>query len=992
MAVLMPADVKCPKCGSPDLTLRKKRGTYICDDCDHGFEPEHVFEPKRIFLSYGHDEHVTLAECLKKDLEARGHEVWFDTDRLKPGGDWEAYIEEGIEWVAEDTASGRVVLLMTPHSVRRPDGYCLNEIAQSLNRRVSVVPLMVVWCEPPLSICRIQWLDMQDCVPVDERGERYEAKLDLLAEALEQDTLDFEGAQSRLRQVLDPLPFDADIAHHLERFTGRQWVFGRIDEWLVDADASRVFWIVGKPGVGKSAIAAWLCANRREVAAFHLCRHGHVQKADPRRAVLSIVYQLSTQLPDYRDRLSDLSLEEIAAESNARTLFDSLVVQPLAGNFPEPDRTIVVLIDALDEASHDGRNDLAAFVASEWSKTPSWLRLVITSRPDPEVMHPLQGLTPYVLDTGAPDNDADIVAYLERELKPLVPDGPVPADAIEAILERSEGVFLYVDWVRQELEAKRLTLDRIKDFPQGLGGVYAEFFKRQFPDEDEYADRVGPALDMVAAALEPLELSMIADELGWNDRDRVKFGRSLGSLFPVTDGVIQPFHRSVTDWLTNEDTAGPYYVSEVEGHQRIANLFWVDLFAGPAEVRGYTRRNLAEHFVILQQWGPLRSLLLEMPALRLIDGWVTTGDMRGGRCLSTAIDHCDLTARDRAGIATQIARIHSHQGEYDEANRWLDLAAAHATDESASRARAIALHERGSILLYHRDLKGAAEHYQQALDVCLAGGPEDADEASANRVALATVEAQRYDWQATLQMATQALADARAADDTDHALSSLRMQAHALHELDRSDEALGMIGKALGECAEARDQIEEARLRRLLGYVTYCQAAVGGLDFSDAAETLARAFEVSVEVGHYHSLHGARMWLARCAIAEGRLDDAAAWFDHLPSDPAAGTHQEFAIARLEGEAMLAHETGHADAAEIAYAQAAQMAQKHDFRMSAARALCGLGGILWHAGRTAEAETTWCEARDCAESAGPLCVRMSLHNAQRCRNDELATPR
>jgi hypothetical protein len=87
---------------------------------------------RRIFLSYGHDEHVTLAQRLKQDLEARGHEVWFDAERLIPGADWERYIEEGLEWVAAVPREGRVVLIMTPYSVRRPDGYCLNEIARAL--------------------------------------------------------------------------------------------------------------------------------------------------------------------------------------------------------------------------------------------------------------------------------------------------------------------------------------------------------------------------------------------------------------------------------------------------------------------------------------------------------------------------------------------------------------------------------------------------------------------------------------------------------------------------------------------------------------------------------------------------------------------------------------------------------------------------------------------------------------------------------------------
>jgi hypothetical protein len=152
----------------------------------------------RIFLSYGHDEHAAVASRLKQDLEKIGHEVWFDLDRLSPGGDWETYIEKGLEFVAEKKGQGRLILLMTPYSVRRPDGYCLNEVARAVQREISIVPVMITPCDPPLSIARLQWLDMQDVFPWGKREERYLAKLELLKQALTSDTLVGEGIQARL--------------------------------------------------------------------------------------------------------------------------------------------------------------------------------------------------------------------------------------------------------------------------------------------------------------------------------------------------------------------------------------------------------------------------------------------------------------------------------------------------------------------------------------------------------------------------------------------------------------------------------------------------------------------------------------------------------------------------------------------------------------------------------------------------------------------------
>jgi hypothetical protein len=128
----------------------------------------------RVFLSYGHDEYASAADRISPFLKESGHEVWFDRERLKPGRDWEASIEQGLDWVATVPENGRVVLVMTPHSVRRPDGFCLNEISRALERRLTIIPVMLVWVQPPLAINRIQWLDLTACVPLPERETQFD--------------------------------------------------------------------------------------------------------------------------------------------------------------------------------------------------------------------------------------------------------------------------------------------------------------------------------------------------------------------------------------------------------------------------------------------------------------------------------------------------------------------------------------------------------------------------------------------------------------------------------------------------------------------------------------------------------------------------------------------------------------------------------------------------------------------------------------------------
>jgi hypothetical protein len=430
---------------------------------------------------------------------------------------------------------------------------------------------------------------------LENQAAKYEDKLGRLVEALEKGPGDCEGVQARLLRLLDPLPFDAEIMQHVLRFTGRQWVFDRVDAWLTDSNSPRLFWITGKPGVGKTAVAAWLCHKRPDVVAFHLCRHGHVQKADPRRCVLSLAYQLTSQLPDYQDRLNALNLEAIIAESNARTLFDRLIVQPLSCGFPRPNRTMIVVIDALDEATQLGRNELASFLATDFRQAPDWLRLLITSRPDPEVEHPLQALAPYVLDTSAPQNEEDLRTFMRREFVEFSASDRVPDASVEVILTKSEGVFLYVEWVREELAKGRLKLDRPDQFPQGLGGVYVEFFARQFSDIPLYKREVRPALEAICTARESMKVDDLASMLGWGNYEREETLGSFGSLFPVFEDRIQPFHQSVKDWLMDKTKAGPYFVSEQGGHRRLADFCWSQYESGVATMSEFSLRYALFH-------------------------------------------------------------------------------------------------------------------------------------------------------------------------------------------------------------------------------------------------------------------------------------------------------------------------------------------------------------------------------------------------------------
>lgn len=564
--------------------------------------------PRRIFISYGHDEYLSFATRLNNDLKAAGYEVWFDSERIRPGGDWERYIEDGLRWVSAGGKESCFILIMTPHSVRRPDGFCLNELSRAVLSNIKIIPVMLVQCEPPLSICRIQWLDMQDCVPLDQREARYKLKFGTLLDSIERDRLDVEGFHSILLGVLRPLSFDADVRYNLDRFVGRTWVIEEIDRWLADDDARRLFWITGSPGIGKTALSAWLCANRPEVIAFHFCRHDNVQKIDPRRCIMSIAYQLSTQLQIYEDRLRHINLDEIK-DMDAQSLMDLLIIQPLSSNYPRPEGAQVILIDALDEATANGKNELASFIAAGFEKAPDWLRLIVTSRPEPEVTGPLQAFTPFNIDGNSWKNERDICQFLSREIG----DKASP-EVIKNIMKKCNGLFIYAEWVVRELKYKRLSLDRLEDFPQGLGGIYIKYFERQFPDIRLWESRVRPALEAMSAAQEPVSLKMLSAMFQWSSHDERAFKRSIGSLFIDEGGVLLPFHQSVMDWLTDEDKTDPYFVSIDEGHKTLAD-YLIDEYRNGTWSQPLIKY-LPSHLCMSGHWNGLESVIKDLKFIR----------------------------------------------------------------------------------------------------------------------------------------------------------------------------------------------------------------------------------------------------------------------------------------------------------------------------------------------------------------------------------------
>lgn len=212
------------------------------------------------------------------------------------------------------------------------------------------------------------------------------------------------------------------MAKLTERFTGREWVFKKIDNWLKQKD-ERFFLLTGEPGVGKSAIATRMTqfAQGKELYeglgkgfldAFHFCSASNSTSVDPKNFARSIALQLAQTIPEYALALKNIGeksvniqvdIEVKTAEGTTKIqgvviknlsvagltgqeAFNRAVLDPLTAlyNNDRFNRSIIILVDGLDEAlTHSGDVTIVDLLSKLSSQIK--LRLILTSRQEPRV-------------------------------------------------------------------------------------------------------------------------------------------------------------------------------------------------------------------------------------------------------------------------------------------------------------------------------------------------------------------------------------------------------------------------------------------------------------------------------------------------------------------------------------------------------------------------------------------------------------------------------
>ena len=184
------------------------------------------------------------------------------------------------------------------------------------------------------------------------------------------------------------------------------------------------------------------------------------------------------------------------------------------------------------------------------------------------------------------NNTEDVRLYLSKELQSLYRDEPTEKleNVTTKLAERSRGTFLYAHFAFASAKKKSLSLSETSElFPKGISLVYEEYLARLLTETKLGREKFRNFLKAIIAAQAPLPQSLVLQILGINEQDEKEMTlaretlKSLSLLFPIENGYLSVFHKSLADWLTvakYSHECHDFSVTVIDGHRILAKTLF----------------------------------------------------------------------------------------------------------------------------------------------------------------------------------------------------------------------------------------------------------------------------------------------------------------------------------------------------------------------------------------------------------------------------------
>lgn len=364
----------------------------------------------------------------------------------------------------------------------------------------------------------------------------------------------------------------------------------------------------GIAGIGKSTIAQTVAERAAELgclgASFFFSRNEE-QRKSAKLFFSTLAFQLA-RCDQYFATKIGTALEHApdAASKQLSVQLKELIISPLSEGRDSNSRTVLVVIDALDECEPDDGSTILRLLAQEIPYLAAF-KVFITTRPEHHVRSILHGTKHESFHLHEIEDsivESDVRLYLSHRLSkdmvqealpdleppPWVPQ-PTELDALvrasgKLFIVASTAVLFILDDRRSNPRSQILKLLQgvAKDYPgekrvQALDDIYVQILRTAIPDgsDEDMIERFQNVVGTIVLLQNPLPPKALGSLLGMEVNDINGTLNHLHSIFAPSskDRSPQIYHKSLPDFITDPDRCGGdkrFLIVPTEHHSRLA--------------------------------------------------------------------------------------------------------------------------------------------------------------------------------------------------------------------------------------------------------------------------------------------------------------------------------------------------------------------------------------------------------------------------------------
>ncbi|KZL75752.1 beta transducin-like protein HET-D2Y [Colletotrichum tofieldiae] len=347
-----------------------------------------------------------------------------------------------------------------------------------------------------------------------------------------------------------------------------RWILDHDDfcQWH-DDEQSRLLWIKGDPGKGKTMLLCGIINELEKrpahiVLSYFFCQATDVRLNSATAVVRGLLYLLLDQNPSLIKRLRkkyDHAGKQLFDDVNswdALSKFLIIILQDLS------QQNTYLVIDALDECT-TGLNQLLHLIAQVSSSSQTkWLLSSRNRRDIEHIIRPIESRTRLSLEL---KENAELVfravdAYIAQCVSKLaiLQGNKLLQDQVQREVRRkADGTFLWVALVVQELRKAEVleVIDILNDIPTGLDELYERMIQQIREQGRQRPELCRKILSTVTTAYRPLrleELQVLVDlppNVPNTKQSILAIAGWSGSFLTIRDNAIYIIHQSAKDFL-----------------------------------------------------------------------------------------------------------------------------------------------------------------------------------------------------------------------------------------------------------------------------------------------------------------------------------------------------------------------------------------------------------------------------------------------------------